>query len=560
MKRLSLGVFVLALAGWCSAAQAHFVWLTTDSESRALLFFGENPSEQDYKLPDAVRKAKVVSIGDEKPVAVVMPVVEEEGFIGRRSKQPVAGQSTLTTSMTYGNYHGTLLKYYCYHYGRTPREPPRKKVQDAVATKTAKGLVVIPSASQRGLCLTVHYEGKPVEGVEATLMVGDQEDEKAKSDRDGEAWFAPPEIEGEKTKFAAIVGHTVEKAGEVDGKGYKNESHYATVTFSLSEIGLAAVAEKESTLEKRTSFLPPLSEPVASFGGAVAGEYLYVDSGHTGKEHAHSKENLSPKFQRIRLAEDAQWESLPAAQPLQGFPLVAHGGKLYRVGGLNAKNAPEEDEDLHSVATFACYDPAEQAWTELAPLPMPRSSHDAVVIGDRIYVVGGWQLEGDRDGAWQEEVLAFDLTRPDSTWQIVTKTPFRRRALAAAHLEGKLLVLGGMTEDREITCAANVFDPATGEWSKLPEFPGEEDSMDGFGISAWNHGGKVYASSFGGTVYALAVASQGWEKVTELETPRFFHRILPGPNLSETNRSLLVVAGASAEGHLGDIELIELER
>ncbi|MEQ8837303.1 MAG: hypothetical protein RID07_10910, partial [Lacipirellulaceae bacterium] len=194
---------------------------------------------------------------------------------------------------------------------------------------------------------------------------------------------------------------------------------------------------------------------------------------------------------------------------------------------------------------------------ELAPLTVPRSSHDAVVIGDKIYVVGGWQLEGDSDGTWQDEVLAFDLTRPGSTWEVVTKTPFRRRALAAAHLGGKLVVLGGMTEDREITCAVDVFDPATGEWSKLPEFPGEEDSMDGFGISAWNCDGKVYASSFGGTIHGLAAS--GWEKVAELDTPRSFHRILPGPQLPETKQSLLVVAGASAEGHLGDIELVELE-
>ena len=34
----------------------------------------------------------------------------------------------------------------------------------------------------------------------------------------------------------------------------------------------------------------------------------------------------------------------------------------------------------------------------LAPLPEARSSHDAVVIGDKLYVVGGWTLSGDRKG------------------------------------------------------------------------------------------------------------------------------------------------------------------
>jgi hypothetical protein len=40
---------------------------------------------------------------------------------------------------------------------------------------------------------------------------------------------------------------------------------------------------------------------------------------------------------------------------------------------------------------------------DIAPLPAPRSSHDAVVLGNKLYVVGGWQLNGST-----ESNLAFD--------------------------------------------------------------------------------------------------------------------------------------------------------
>ena len=95
---------------------------------------------------------------------------------------------------------------------------------------------------------------------------------------------------------------------------------------------------------------------------------------------------------------------------LQGLPLVAHGGKLYRVGGLDIRNPTVKDkEDLHSSAEFAEYDPASDKWTGLAPLPAARSSHNAVVIGDRLYVVGGWNLEGKSPGTWEPDcaVLRF---------------------------------------------------------------------------------------------------------------------------------------------------------
>ena len=50
--------------------------------------------------------------------------------------------------------------------------------------------------------------------------------------------------------------------------------------------------------------------------------------------------------------------------PLQGLPLVAHGGRIYRVGGLNARNATKKDkEDLHSTSDFAGFDPASGKWT-----------------------------------------------------------------------------------------------------------------------------------------------------------------------------------------------------
>ncbi len=180
---------------------------------------------------------------------------------------------------------------------------------------------------------------------------------------------------------------------------------------------------KPDKADSRSASYPELPEPIASFGAAVADGWLYVYSGHTGAEHEHSRDNLSGHFCRLNLNGGEQWEELPMQTPLQGLPLVTHDGKLYRVGGVNSLNAADEAEDMHSTDEFACFDPASGVWTKLPSLPEPRSSHDAVVIGDKLYVVGGWQLSGASPGVWRDTAWSFDLANPNQEWEAIDTTP-----------------------------------------------------------------------------------------------------------------------------------------
>ncbi|QDT01371.1 kelch repeat domain-containing protein [Adhaeretor mobilis] len=558
-------LIALLLFGTSQSCLAHFAWVTTDSENRALLFFGESPDERAYKLPESLLKAKVNALTEGKKHADVKLVeVDEEDFIGRRSAEPVNPRATLATSLTYGNYHGTLLKYYAYHAGQVATDPPRLtqepseqkgSKQKVSAAKPQAGLEVIPSVSQRGLCLTVLWQGKPLEGVEATLMVGDGESEKSKSDRDGEAWFPPPVTGGGETQIAAIVGHEVDKEGTVDGEPYNNESHYATITFMhTNKEGNTEPREAATSAAANThSAYPPVAEPVTSFGAAVSDGWLYVYSGHTGAAHSYSREELSTHFQRLNLSGGSAWEDLPCPRPLQGLAAATYDGKIYRVGGLEARNADGDEADLHSVADFAVYDPKTKTWTDLPALPAARSSHDVVVIDGTMYVVGGWNLTGETPGEWQGEILTYDLSQESGSWRPLEVLKLKRRALSVGEHEGKLVIIGGMNEDNDITQKVTIYDPATGQVSDFAEFPGS--GMDGFGTTAINQGGQLYANGLEGVVYRLDAAGQAWQPVGELQQPRFFHQLVPGPG-----KALLAVAGTSDVEHLGDIEVLEVAK
>jgi hypothetical protein len=538
----SFAIFVLLLSFAARPGFAHFPWLATDDEGRALLFFGESPADRVYHTPEAVAAAKVFARSeDSKPHEVKLEAVEEDEYIGRRSSEPLTKAAALETTCEYGLYHGMLLTYYARHLPGDEASAWKNLGE----SKDLK-LQITPQVAkdEDAVTLTVAREGKPLEEAGVTLTDSAGEMHEGATDERGHVTF--------KNVAAGLVGATAnvvdDVKGEVDGKPYHSAAYYATLTFQHGDKAARSASASKGALTGAPTELP---EPLASFGGAVADGWLYIYGGHIGEEHAHSKDNLSQHFRRMPVA-GGDWEELPMETPLQGLPLVAHDGKLYRVGGLSAQNAPGDDEVLHSVAEFSCYDPETKTWSTLPPLPEPRSSHDAVVIGDVLYVVGGWTLAGTSAGTWVDTAWSFNLAKPGQ-WTALPSPNFHRRALAVAHWNGKLIALGGMDEDRKISRRVDALDLEIGEWTKLAKLPGK--GMDGFGAAACNAGGKLYASGTQESLYRLADDGSEWEAVVELAQPRFFHRLVPGEK-----GALLAVGGASEEGHVATIEELEPTR
>ena len=145
------------------------------------------------------------------------------------------------------------------------------------------------------------------------------------------------------------------------------------------------------------------------------------------------------------------------------------------------------------------------------------------MIGDRLYVVGGWQLAGESPGTWQPAALVYDFAKPQAGWQKLPEPPFKRRALAVSHWNGKLVALGGMDEEGKVSLRVDMFDPETGEWSQGPQLPG--DGMAGFGVSACNFDGELYVSGLRGVVLRLSESGSEWEEAARMAHGRFFHQL-----------------------------------
>jgi hypothetical protein len=533
--------------------QAHFLWIKSvdvDGKPQGLVFFNEGPADEAYHFPEKLAKVKLWSRAAKgQPTEVATKGIETDDRVGLIG--PLGDEKTvaLEASQQYGVYGTSLLVYHAKHVcGTTP-----EAINKAGTSKDLR-LEIVPTLEGGNVELDVLWEGQPLADAKITIMEGERDPVERKADGKGHLSFKP-EVGG----IIGILANTIEKekSGELGGKKYDGVMHYASLTLNVrakedapQKAAAASAAKSEALTRTKASILTPLPEPLSSFGAVVSVGWLYVYSGHTGGEHEHSAANLSKHFRRIKLDGGAAWEELPMQTPLQGLPIVAHGGKIYRVGGLSMRNATTDDEeDIHSVAEFAQYDPETSRWTALAPLPSARSSHNAAVIGDKLYVVGGWRLEGKSPGTWDPAVLAFDFTKPQSGWQKLPHLEFKRRALAAGVWKGKLVALGGMDETNKISMRVDFFDPQSGRWEKGPKLPGA--GMAGFGASAWNLDGNLYVCGLGGVLYRLNDAGSEWEEAGLLATPRFFHQLVPGPD-----GGLMVVGGASPDGHLATIERV----
>ena len=293
----------------------------------------------------------------------------------------------------------------------------------------------------------------------------------------------------------------------------------------------------------------PLPVAVSSFGAAVSDGWLYAYGGHSAKTHEYSTAAVSGRFDRLDLAEGKSWERLAGGPGLQGLALAADRGKIYRVGGMEPRNEPGKPVDNHSTKECARFDPRTKKWEPLPPLPEGRSSHDITVVGDSLFVVGGWSMHGDQGSDWLDTALVMDLAAKHLEWKKI-KQPFERRALAAASYEGKVYVLGGFNADDEAKLSTDIYDPRDGRWSTGPELPGP--SSNGFSPAACVHKGKLYVSVADGTLYRLDDTAAAWKKVGKT-TPRVVHRLV------SYESQILVLGGASRNGNLDQIEVVKID-
>lgn len=562
-----------------SPVNAHMPWLASDSDGHAILWFGESPGNRTYHLPDAIQNIKLMSQpitieagADPKMMAALgtaaleTKTVDTDDLVGLRSNAKLDLDHEVAGSVCYGLYRGMKLTYHVEHLPTHDTSTWPSQARPGAALQT-----VITQLPSGGVSVMVLRDQSPVKDVEVKLYCEEgHEEDSQETDIAGIVTFAADKVEDGLN--AVTVGLSNTKAtGEYEGETYTGEANYLTATFFAKEATLSAAATsttKKTFVRKNTkptvdpnskvsvgpSGLPDLPEKLTSFGATIADEKIYVYGGHTGQAHSYSTAGQSDRLWCLDLNDEgATWQKLTNGPRLQGLALVAYQGKLIRIGGFTAMNEAGKDHDLRSQASVARFDPQTGAWSDLPSLPEPRSSFDAVVLNDLVYVFGGWRLDGGSDDSkWHQTAWSLNLADANATWQPVSQPPFQRRAVSVAAHEGKLYVHGGMQSEGGPTTKVAVYDPAKDQWAEGPALPGK--GMSGFGSAAFACGGGLYVSVLDGFVHRLNEDGKDWTTVTKSENARFFHRMLP-----VDGTRLLMIGGANMEvGKFTQIDAIHL--
>jgi N-acetylneuraminic acid mutarotase len=319
--------------------------------------------------------------------------------------------------------------------------------------------------------------------------------------------------------------------------------------FAAAALGLCLTTATRGADPAKAPAFPAMPKAVSSFGAIECDGYLYLYGGHAGKTHSYDTDSVLGTFHRLKLDGGTKWEPLPGGPIAQGMNLTSHGGKVYRVGGMQPKNKPGDPSDNHSLADCARFDPKAGKWEELPAMPAGRSSHDVVTVGDKLVVVGGWQMKGKGEKqVWPETALVMDLSEKKLAWKEIPQ-PFKRRALTAAAVGTKVYVLGGLGAegaDRRV----DILDVATGKWSEGPDLPGSERTA--FSPAACTVSGRLVVNTSAGPVYRLTEKGDGWEKVGECATKRMVARLIP----FGTDRVILLGGAAGMTGNADSLEVI----
>jgi len=174
------------------------------------------------------------------------------------------------------------------------------------------------------------------------------------------------------------------------------------------------------------------------------------------------------------------WKALAPMPSKRGSPVaVAVNDKIYVIGGVtllpgSSNTALSFDTPQLVVGTVEEYDPATNAWRERSPMPTPRNHASIGAVNGKIYVIGG-RVGAAFIGLATDVSVVEEYDPAADKWSAPkARMPTARSALGYATINGKIYVAGGEFQDPHMMAtfrAVEAYDPATNSWSTMPPMP-----------------------------------------------------------------------------------------
>lgn len=178
----------------------------------------------------------------------------------------------------------------------------------------------------------------------------------------------------------------------------------------------------------------PLAAPRGALAVAVLDGRIYAMGGEQFKGATQSDGYEPVSDVAVYDPKSNAWEVLPPMKQRRDHLVAgAIGGRVYAVGGRDRPN--------YTLQNIEEYNPATRAWTARAPMPTGRSGGTAAVVNNRLYVFGG---EGNADNTSLgtfNQVEVYDPAR--DAWTELAPMPLPRHAIGAGVVGNRIYLPGG---------------------------------------------------------------------------------------------------------------------
>lgn len=285
---------------------------------------------------------------------------------------------------------------------------------------------------------------------------------------------------------------------------------------------------------------------------------------HAGHQPLYERLNAAGRVERPELAQVQNVFDSPAPKATQPgrwstravLPLprsemawaVAMAGRMHLVGGYGEQRV---DRPYHQL-----YDPARDAWTGAAPLPLGANHVGVAVLGDTLYAVGGFTEQNRKPHA-----ECFAWTAAEDRWRRIAPLPRACGSVACVALEGKLHGIGGAVgdtvESKRSVDWHLVYDPGADRWTPAAPLPTARDHVGAVVANGLVHviGGRVDSFHTNSSLHHTYDArSDRWTARNPLPTPRSGHgAVLVG-------HRIFVVGGEGTHRVFGQNEAYDLSR
>jgi len=215
-------------------------------------------------------------------------------------------------------------------------------------------------------------------------------------------------------------------------------------------------------------------------------------SSYNGKVYAVGGFDVKDRPSDELLIYDPQtkkWKYGPPMPTSRGA-LIAEfiNGTLYAVGGV--------DSSHNVIPTVEAYDPKTNLWTTRAPMPSARHHLSSAVVDGKLYVIGG-RLLGDGIPRPIAEALSNlndnEMYDPqENTWKILPPMPSKRSGLAATSINSSIYVFGGQSVNGTFNNNER-FDTKSKIWSSEIPMPTSRLGLEAVAVdnSIYVIGGKL---------------------------------------------------------------------